>query len=43
MGYDNSRRYQRNFNRNAFDKIETEADAYWLGFILADGYINEDR
>lgn len=31
------------FNRNAFDKIETEEDAYWLGFILAVGYLNEQR
>lgn len=25
-----------------FSKIETEEDAYWLGFILADGYISDD-
>lgn len=37
------RRYRQNFNRNLFDVIETEEDAYWLGFILADGYINENR
>lgn len=24
-------------NRNAFKSIETEAEAYWLGFLLADG------
>ena len=43
MGYNDERRYERIFNRNAFNKIESEEDAYWLGFILADGYINEDR
>lgn len=37
------RRYRHNFNRNLFYKIENEEDAYWLGFILADGYINKDR
>lgn len=29
-----------NYNKNAFDKIRTEEDAYWLGFLLADGYIS---
>ena len=43
MGYSYERRYDRKFNRNAFDEINTEEDAYWLGFILADGYLNEDR
>ena len=28
------------YNKNAFDIIETEEDAYWLGFILADGYVS---
>lgn len=37
------RRYRHNFNRELFDVIEKEEDAYWLGFILADGYINENR
>ena len=27
------------YNTNAFKKIESEEDAYWLGFLLADGYI----
>ena len=31
------------FNRNAFNIINDEYDAYWLGFITADGYVNEDR
>lgn len=26
---------------NLFDVIETEEDAYWLGFIYADGYISD--
>ena len=43
IGEDSERRYFNNFNRNLFKTIETEEDAYWLGFILADGYINEDR
>lgn len=27
------------FNRDAFNKIMTEDDAYWLGFMFADGYV----
>jgi hypothetical protein len=27
------------FNQNAFDEINTEETAYWLGFILADGCV----
>jgi AraC-like DNA-binding protein len=34
---------KRIFDRNKFNDIETEADAYWLGFLLADGYVNEER
>lgn len=30
------------YNTNAFEKIETEQDAYWLGFILADGYVSAE-
>lgn len=33
----------KEFNRNAFNNIETEEDAYWLGFITADGYLNEEK
>lgn len=29
-----------NYNKNAFNRIETEEDAYWLGFLLADGYVS---
>lgn len=43
LGYSTDRHYQIQYNRNAFEKIETEEEAYWLGFILADGYINEER
>ena len=31
------------FNENIFDNIDTAEKAYWLGFILADGYLNEKR
>lgn len=31
------------YNENAFKTIETEEDAYWLGFMYADGNINELR
>lgn len=43
VGADTERKYKVNFNRNVFEEIETEEDAYILGFILADGYINEER
>jgi len=26
------------FNEKFFNKIDTEEKAYWLGFIMADGY-----
>lgn len=42
-GYSEERRYLKSFNRNAFDEIVSEEDAYWLGFLLADGYVMEDR
>ena len=32
-----------NFNSNIFKIIDTEAKAYWLGFLYADGYVNETR
>lgn len=34
-----TRKYE--FNENFFKKIDTEQKAYWLGFIYADGYIND--
>ena len=30
-------------NENCFDQISTEEQAYWLGFLLEDGYNNEER
>lgn len=33
----NSRKYQ--VNENAFENIETEEQAYWLGFLYADGFV----
>lgn len=30
-----------NFNENYFENIDTEEKAYWLGFLLADGYITK--
>lgn len=35
-----SRKY--NINNNRFKKIQSEEEAYWLGFLMADGYISED-
>ena len=29
------------YDRNKFNKIETEEDAYWLGFLYADGWVYE--
>ena len=43
MGYCYETRYKRKFNRNAFSGQPNEEMAYWLGFLLADGYINEER
>ena len=31
------------YNRHIFDEINSQEKAYWLGFILADGYLNTDR
>ena len=31
------------FNENIFDEIDTAEKAYWIGFITADGYINEEK
>lgn len=30
-----------NYNQNIFEQIDTEEKAYWLGFLYADGYIND--
>lgn len=39
--YNISTRYQ--YDRFFFYEIDTKEKAYWLGFITADGYVNEDR
>ena len=31
------------YNRHIFDTIDTNEKAYWLGFIVADGYLNDDK
>lgn len=31
------------FNEEIFKSIDTAEKAYWIGFITADGYVNEDR
>lgn len=46
QGIDTSARYVRknlyHFNNHTFDKIDNEQNAYWLGFIYADGHIRID-
>ena len=32
-----------NYNRNIFNQINSEEKAYWLGFIVADGYLNTSK
>lgn len=34
---------KHHFNEEIFNKIDTAEKAYWIGFIAADGYINEQR
>ena len=31
------------YNRKIFKNIDSKEKAYWLGFIVADGYVNEER
>ena len=31
------------YNRHIFDIIDSEDKAYWLGFIVADGYVNDNK
>jgi len=37
MKIDKRKKY--NYNENYFDKIDSKDKAYWLGFIVADGYV----
>lgn len=37
----NNKKYS--LNENIFDVIDTESKAYWLGFLYADGYVNEKQ
>ncbi len=45
FGIDTKRDIDKNkyFNIYAFDTLETEEQAYWLGFLFADGYIRSDK
>lgn len=36
-----TKKYQ--FNRNRFNVVETEEDAYWLGFFFADGFVKDKK
>ena len=31
------------YNRHIFDNIDNPEKAYWLGFIVADGYLNKEK
>lgn len=35
--------FKHSYNRDYFEKIDTAEKAYWLGFILADGNIQDNR
>lgn len=41
---DTTRKYRKySLNETVFETINTEAKAYWLGFLYADGYVNNQR
>lgn len=40
LGLSTQRKFKVKFNRNIFSTISTEEDAYFLGLLLADGYMN---
>lgn len=41
--YSSGYHYTYTYDRNKFNEINTEEDAYWLGFITADGCIVRDK
>lgn len=41
LGISTERHYKYNYNRATFAEEPTEKMAYWLGFLLADGYITK--
>lgn len=38
-----TRKRKYSLNENYFEKISSEEQAYWLGFLSADGYVSENR
>ena len=36
-------KYNKKYNRQFFDEINTEEKAYWLGFLQGDGYVSKDN
>lgn len=43
FGYEDNLRYKYNFQRDIFQKEPTPEIAYWVGFLLADGCIIENK
>ena len=42
-GIEKVRKRKRNINKDFFETIDSEEKAYWLGFLFADGYNDENR
>lgn len=42
MGYEILSDGKKHINSNIFEKIDTEEKAYWLGFLMADGYVSKN-